>query len=241
MSLRRRLQAFSLLVLLTLPHVVAAEDECFSRVAGEMAAVHNEYRSHLFGSRKDTDGKNIVLTGGETNAVRTGIFETKGRLTSELVEPIVDSYRVYRCRTLSVCRTLDESFGVDGGTVDLRQLGCEPTQAERYEECYLAGKGDQPEQAADLQSEGTALLGQCQALAEQTLAAERSVLKLAVAYDSGYRALLQFVGMIDWVLTDFPTQTVKAIADMVNVLGKLHQIPCFIGQCDAPDTASLGQ
>jgi hypothetical protein len=60
-----------------------------------------------------------------------------------------------------------------------------------------------------------------------------------VAYDSGYRSLLQLSGMVDWMLEGFPTETVKAVSDMVNMLGKLHQIPCFIGQCDNPDTESL--
>ncbi len=107
---------------------------------------------------------------------------------------------------------------------------------KRYNECYFAGT---PNENAKLQSEATGVVRNCQQLADETLQAERAVLRLAVAYDSGYRALLQLAGMVDWMLQGFPTEVVKAISVMVNMLGKLHQIPCFIGQCDNPNTDDL--
>ena len=66
------------------------------------------------------------------------------------------------------------------------------------------------------------MTARCQDLTTQTLAGERAILRLAVAYDSGYRSLLQLAGMVDWMLQGFPTETVKAISDMVNMLGKLY-------------------
>jgi len=110
---------------------------------------------------------------------------------------------------------------------------------QRYSQCYFAGDPDTDNGGAGLQSAATNAIRQCHTLVADTLSAERAVLRLAVAYDTGYRSLLQLAGMVDWMLEGFPTQTVKAIATMVNMLGKLHQIPCFIGQCDNPNTADL--
>lgn len=215
------------------------ENTCFQRLASDMVAVHDEWRAQLFGSRRARDGSIIALTGGDVSEERTGIFETRGRLTSELIEPIMESYRVYRCRTLEVCQIATQSFGIDGGTFDLKMLGCKERTVQRYGECYFAGQSDTSDGSANMQNSATRILQRCQQVARETLDSEQAVLKLAVAYDSGYRSLLQLAGMIDWMLQGFPSQIIRAVSDMVTMLGKLHQIPCFIGQCDDPNTAGL--
>lgn len=212
---------------------------CYGRMVSEMVAVHDAWRAQLFGSRRGTDGSIVVLTGGEAEREQTGIFETKGRLTSELIEPLVESYRVYRCRTLSVCQIAANSLNIDGGAFDIKLLGCAEQRADRYQECYIAGVAEAAASTAELQSDATDVLEQCRKLASETLESERAILQMAVAYDSGYRSLLQFAGIMDWMLQGFPTGTIRVIADMISMLGKLHQIPCFIGQCDHPNTAEL--
>ncbi len=222
-----------------------SQEACYAKVVEELVDVHDTYRSVVFGSRRDKDGKFEVLTGGKTNEERVGIFEIKRRLGSELVEPLVESYRVYRCRSLAVCTVLGESLTSDrspSDTLDVKLLGCaEVEDVKPYPECFFGGKNDDGTGAADAADTFTPLrlVDQCQQLVEQTLAAERSVLRLAVGYDAGYRAMLQFSGIMDWMLEGFPTQAVKAVGNMVNLLGKLHQIPCFIGQCDNPDSDFL--
>lgn len=240
-----RLSAVTCVItLLALPlsaraQVVPDENTCFERMASDMVKIHDEWRSRLFGSRRGTDGTIIALTGGEVDEVRKGIFETKGRMTSEFIEPIMESYRVYRCRTLAVCEITAQSFGINGGNFDLKILGCAQRNVERYGECYFAGEAETTTGSGKQQEAATSTLRRCQDLATETLAGERAIVRLAVAYDTGYRSLLQLAGMVDWMLEGFPTETVKAISNMVNMLGKLHQIPCFIGQCDNPDTDSL--
>ncbi len=220
-----------------IPLVSAAnEATCFQKITEEMVTVHDEWRSHLFGSRKDKDGTVLALTGGKTEKERLGIFETKNRLTSELIEPMIESYRVYRCRTLAVCQRATASFSLDDTEpFDLKIPGCEAQEVTRYDACYFSGTAKE----SSVQSEAAGIVQKCQQLANETLEAERAILRLAVSYDTGYRALLQFAGIVDWMLQGFPTEVVKAIATMINMLGKLHQIPCFIGQCDNPNTDDL--
>ncbi len=215
--------------------IVRSPAECSKRFQNELVTVHDTYRSYLFGSREISGGKFEVLTGGFTDAARRGIFETQRRLSSELVPPVVESYRVYRCKSIDVCTLLAQSFTENGGQIDIQPLGCALESMDRYPECYLAADSDSP----GLQSDVTDLVRQCRTVMEQTLRAEQSILRLAVGYDAGYRSMLQMAGMMDWMLEGFPTAALKAISEMVNMLGKLHQIPCFIGQCDNPRSEYL--
>lgn len=232
--------SFFLLVTLLLPHTALAAGSpqaCAETMVTELTDVRDEYRSFVFGSREETSGTFAGLAGGVVREERKGIFETKKRLTSELVEPLVESYRSYRCRSLAVCQVAAESFGVNGGDSTIKILGCEEEEHARYGECYLAGTPEDGLADAGLQEQKVRLLEQCQRFVERTLAAERAALQLAVGYDSGYRSLLQLAGIMEWVLKSFSTGALKSIGDMVNLLGKLHQIPCFITQCDHPNVA----
>ena len=209
----------------------ATVDACRTRLTQEFATVRDEYRAHVFGSKKDTQGKFTVLSGGNTKSGVTGILETKGRLTSELVQPLTQSYRTLRCNMLEVCRAVSDSIYTKAANLQIEVLGCEPVTIPRYSECSLVttnGVSDSYDAAITIQSE-------CDALLQDTLTAERAALKTAVAYDSGYRSLLQYSGMMDWMQDHLSEQALRPLRDMINLLGKLHQIPCFIGQCDNPN------
>ncbi len=208
-----------------------SQQSCRTKIVEEMSTVHDEYRAHLFGSRSDMGGAFSVLTGGKSEAAHVGILETKGRLTSELIAPLVESYRVYRCHASAVCAAAGRSFGSTDPTVTVKTLGCASETLPTYPQCNFQKNGS----AADT----TAITGECQRLVVQSLAAERAVLHLAVAYDTGYRAALQLGGMIDLMQQDLPSSVLKPIRDMVSLLGKLHIIPCFIGQCDNPNTNGI--
>lgn len=207
----------------------------------ELWSVRNVFRLHLYGGRKNDAGNVSVLTAGRMEpgpSPIAGIFEIRGRLTSELIDPLVESYRVLRCRALEVCNVMRQSQQYQSGNVEVRILGCAPETYTRMDECYLATPAT-PSSSASSNNPGTtgeaaALTEQCGVMATGMLAEERAALFLAVGYDSGYRSLLQVSGMMDWMLEAFSTESIRGLRDMVNMLGKLHQIPCFIGQCDSP-------
>ncbi len=240
----RRLSVTGFLLLLLTAHSPSAAaqtsapspDEtrtaCRNRMFKELAAVHDEYRSVIFGSIQDKDGNVVVKGGGSGTVVRQGILEERGRLTSELVAPIMESYRAYRCRSLAVCKVLQESFSHTNmkEAVQVHTLGCQPQEIEPYEECFFGtaknAKARLPQ--SDVQALGT----ECDVLVQDTLTMERAVLRTAVAYDSGYRGLLQFSGMMNMLLDATARFAFPPLRDMINLLGKLHQIPCYIGQCD---------
>lgn len=212
----------------------ASTNACYRQIVEAMSAVHDEFRAVVFGSRKDNDGKFTVLTGGFSAKEQKGILETKERLSSELIEPVVESYRVLQCRMSAICEAMKRSYEVNGGTtITVKQLGCSDRTGQSFDQCSFIESGM-------TQQDVTNLVTECRGLVIRSMEIERSILQLAFSYDSGYRALLQLSGMVDWFQGDFPDEVLKPIRDMVNLLGKMHEIPCFIGQCDRPDTSILG-
>jgi hypothetical protein len=169
---------------------------------------------------------------------RTGILETKERLTSELVAPLVESYRVLRCRSMTVCQTMLDSLQTKGGNTKVQPLGCTLQTVKRYDECALAGGGSSSSSASEAGEgrleEADQLQAYCEEMVSDTLQFEQAALRLAVAYDAGYRSMFQLAGMMDWMQQDIALSTLEPIRNMVGLLGKLHQIPCFAGQCDVP-------
>jgi hypothetical protein len=213
---------------------------CRDRIVNEMSAIHDEYRSYVFGTRSDRDGEYTILTGGKADEERVGILEMHGRLTSEFVPPLVESYRALRCRMLDVCQVMKRSIQQKGGDVTVRTLGCDEEKIPLYSECFLSGDSTTGStDAADTTEAAMELVTYCDQLTLETLHFERSALFLAVGYDSGYRASAQLAGMMDWIQSDVPSAVLRPLRDMVNLLGRLHQIPCFIGQCDYPPTQNL--
>lgn len=232
-----------LVVVVREPHVdaqsVAGVDQCRNRILNELTLVRDEERAHIFGSRRDAAGKFAVLTGGTDLRERKGILETRERLTSELVVPIVESYRTYRCKAAAVCMAVADSMHRKSGTVDIDLLGCETQTLTRYDECYIAPPVPTPDETQGILQDISTIQNECDTLVEDSLRAERAILRLAVAYDTGHRSTLQFAGMMDWMMEDLSARAIRPIRDMVNMLGKLHEIPCFIGQCDNPDTSGV--
>jgi hypothetical protein len=74
----------------------------------------------------------------------------------------------------------------------------------------------------------------CTDVMNKTLPAERSALTLAVAYDANYRSDVQTIGMFDSFLKLLPVYLFRPLQQMVGLLGKIHQVPCFLTQCDMP-------
>lgn len=227
------LAIISAIVLFPSEEVPAANEQlCREQVFTEMQNEFDAYRRVVFGSTGSalTDSGGTVLKTGGTmfEGDLPGIFETKHRLTSELIEPLTESYRTLRCRSLSVCEALEKSIMAEGSsqTITIQTLGCEPIERPLFSECGLAD-GSPQVNIAELKTF-------CRSAVAEGLQYERSALKTAVAYDSSYRSLLQFTGMFDAFLKEAPVSTFTALRQMAGLLGKLHQIPCFSAACDLP-------
>lgn len=214
-----------------------SEFQCRKTISERLAEEHMYYRRALFGSTgsvvvESGSGFSVLRTGGFAPPEKEyGIFETPERLTSELVEPITEAYRTFRCRSVSVCELFLKSATSETATdVTIETLGCMPLERTTMTECYVGDKAS---------TISVNLEQFCQDVVKDTLALERRILHLAVAYDTGYRALLQFTGIFDAFLVEAPKRTFTVLREMVALLGRLHQIPCFTAHCDMPPMESV--
>jgi hypothetical protein len=209
----------------------ASKNACEQKVIRSLIDERDRYRMVVFGSRKDGT-ENVSLLGGPAPEEQRGIFETPKRLTSELVHPLTESYRSLRCQFESVCSFALASFDANDPSVTVSLLGCTPVTQPRYEECSLSNGQDK---ASDIdQAAIIEIQSECQRLIADALSAEKAILKTAVSYDSGYRSMLQSSGMLDDAIMEAETKNLRPLQKLINSLGRLHQIPCFISQCDHP-------
>src|SRR5690606_3030503 len=145
-------RAFTLLsvILLTLLPVHGAHaqnaDSCTREVVETRRMLHDEYRSGVRGSAGSTviaGDASVIRTGGIVSDGRNGLFEPKYRLASELVGPLVESYRVLRCNALAVCAVLDESFAIGGApaqagaTTMVQPPGCAAREMPKLTQCAV--------------------------------------------------------------------------------------------------------
>jgi hypothetical protein len=170
---------------------------------------------------------------------RAGIFETKRALTSELIPPILQAERAFQCRVAAVCQALRDARdgakpGADG-LLTVNVTGCMPLKMRALQTCNFFGpEKDDPNaplpQSAAVFDDSVAL-SDCDANADQMLARERELLKMAVSYDAAYRSLLQFSGNFDRYLGEFKGDLLGPIEQAMPLLSQLSRIPCFLSQC----------
>lgn len=170
---------------------------------------------------------------------RTGIFEQKGMLTSELLPDLLQSFRAFQCRTAMVCEAVEQSFlrgkTDDGGFLHIATPGCEEMIMKPLAQCRF-GNADAKE-AMDLQNpltgfSTTVVHTECQPLAEQLIAREASFLRTAVAYDAAIRTLLQFGGSFDAFIEGLRGDVLAPLEQTMSLLSQLSRIPCFAAQCN---------
>ena len=166
--------------------------------------------------------------------VRRGIFETKKALTSELIPPLLQSFRAFRCRVEAMCKAVSLSIPQSGDDVEdftISTPGCMAFTMPPVEACMLGAEKDADGTFAHTADEAVART-YCLHVGKQLLEQESDVLKLAVSYDAAYRSLLQFAGHFDLFMEEFRVSLLTPIRQAVSLLGQLQRIPCFISQCD---------
>lgn len=225
----------------------ASRELCMEQITREFTDRIDEARAVVFGARLLPTGDVALTTGpvvrpSVAQRLRArpsidGILETRGRMTSELIEPLVETHRTLRCRLAAVCLAAADAIDLGPGNSTTRVLGCEDETLPRLDACVLASSPSDPKSGT--LPDSLLIRTECTDLARRTLDAEAAILRAAVGYDAGYRAAIQEYGIFAWATSSVSSRAIEPIRDLVSLLGRLHQIPCFIGQCDMPDTASL--
>jgi hypothetical protein len=169
----------------------------------------------------------------DKSPARAGIFAQKKVLTSDLLPPLIQSYRAFGCRIEAVCEAARKSLtGTD--PMKIETVGCRPF--ENVKPLASCNKNKN----SDTFSE-SAVRTYCDAVAPELFAHEGELLKLSVSYDASYRSLLQFAGGFDAFLKDFQTTLFSPLSDSMSLLGQLQRIPCFAAQCNGLPVVTSAQ
>ncbi len=172
---------------------------------------------------------------------REGIVATRGVLTSQLIEPLTQSYRALSCRTRMVCGALAASLRGDqpgaDGRLKISSPGCQDLYVVPLDQCRFdnavgtENPASADPQAIDLFDEDV-VHTTCYPLQEEVLAHEGEVIRLTATYHSHYTWLLQFAGAFDVFLDGFHGDILSPLEDALSLVGTLARIPCFVASCN---------
>lgn len=155
---------------------------------------------------------------------RRGLFEIRHASTSELIPALTQSIRALQCRLSAICLSVDKSRETSDLTVTVDAPGCVSMSFPRFAGCAFTEKAN-PALPPDITA-------RCLDSADALLNREISLLNMLVAYDAGYRSLLQFAGAFENFANTLRFPLVRPLWDAASILGQIDRIPCFISQCD---------
>ena len=179
----------------------------------------------------DRDVERDFLDPSDASTFRSGLFSTKGVLTSELIPGITQSFRALQCRTAAVCEA--ERMIMNGSVkaneaLTITTPGCRELQVQPMPLCrpedHSGALALTPMYAAGVQT-------YCTSVATGLVTHEAALLKFSVAYDAAYRTLLQFTGTFDDFLGVLQGDLLSPIRQSQTLLKQLSRIPCFLSVC----------
>ncbi|MBI3336969.1 hypothetical protein HYZ98_05420 [Candidatus Peregrinibacteria bacterium] len=155
---------------------------------------------------------------------RRGIFEIRHTSTSELIPALTQSIRAFQCRLAAICLTIQQAPTEVGPLTKVQPAGCMQMSFPTFTGCAFTEKTN-PALPTDMYA-------RCLESADALLSREISLLEMTVAYDAGYRSLLQFAGAFENFTNALRFPLLRPLWDAATILGQLDRIPCFISQCD---------
>ena len=186
--------------------------------------------------KKDTNTWNSLGQGYETTTwsdglmddragvkPRRGIFEMKRATTSDLIPPVIQTFRAFQCRLRAVCMAADQAqMKLD--PPDKKTISVQPEGCIAFDEPVFSACTDNTQVVASFTGCDDAING--------VLAQETQILVLLTTYDSAYRTLLQFQGTFEGFLSSFRFALIDPLWQTVRVIGQMSHLPCFLSQCD---------
>src|SRR3989344_1813909 len=133
---------------------------------------------------------------------RRGLFEKKQMLTSEIIPELTQGIRALQCRLRAQCEVARLSQSkTAGATIRVQPDGCLEFTYNTFAGCRF--EFDPTKNTSGGSAPDAALIErQCLKASTDLLAREMDLLKLVVAYDAGYRSLLQFAGVFEHFLVE---------------------------------------
>ena len=191
----------------------------------------DEWRTAATVEEDESDTKtNEKMTEDSRTPPRKGLLETRRMTTSELIPYIGQSMRAMQCHTELICSIARQSIGQTDflpQEITAQALGCISEEVTTFTSCHLAAEEN------TFISEKADILTYCDRIAEAMVEQEMGIMELVVEYDAAHRTMLQLAGNFDLFLQEFRSPLLSSLRQMVNLVGSLNRIPCFLSSCDA--------
>lgn len=179
-------------------------------------------------------GSNALVDGETDLRPRTGIFETRRRLSTELIPYIAQAYRAFECRLDQICMLLAHSDRLQEENpqdVTVEVLGCDDVETQTIKDCHLPANNQQVVAQGQLRE-------YCKTMTDRLRIREIALTKEIVEYDAGYRSALQLSGIMRAFLEEMRGTVMGSLHSAAELMISLSRIPCFIGSCDNGSSAS---
>jgi|GEM_PF-2469802 len=166
-----------------------------------------------------------------------GIFQTQKASTSELIPPLLQSMRAFKCRLAAVCRSVELSLGTpaDWDPSEAQELvddveGCEPLPFKLMTSCQFQTSDGQNAANATPLLEAIAR-NYCEPLVERTIAYQEAQLKFLVHEDGANRSIRQLAGYLDPLLEAVRFPLLTPLRQSSTFLNQFSRVPCFLSYC----------
>lgn len=178
--------------------------------------------------------------------VRPGILETQEALTSDLLPPILQSFRAFQCRVTAVCKAASLAVQWPAGDESIQERGKdEPTTALDNDflsvditgcldlEVHLPRSCQPTPRTTFLKSymDAAVVRTYCQPTAQSLLQYEEAQLSFLAHYDAAHRTLRQFAGYLEPFLASVRFPFLSPIRQDAQFFNTWNRIPCFLPFC----------
>jgi hypothetical protein len=161
--------------------------------------------------------------------VHPGLLEAQQAVTSDLIPPLLQSFRAFQCRIAAECAGADEALrrasGDSGGPFTAEAPGCVTLPVTLPQDCIAS-----PLFSLNAFTD-PALRNYCGSTGDRLVRYQEQQLLMLAHYDGTHRSLRQFVGYIEPLLDVVSFPFLPPLQEAAQFLEEWNRVPCFQPFC----------
>ena len=191
-----------------------------------------------FGNNDDMDANTAQDLLGNIPAIHLGIMETQKANTSDLLPPLLQSFRAFQCRIESICGLVEQSISKKKSQTDPVKVhlpGCKEITFEPLLSCQLAAE-DAPGKTAAYPtiSDEAFIRSYCSPVAQKMIDYHESQLSYLAHYDAAHRSIRQLAGYLDPLIDALSFPLLTPLRQIATFFSNWSRVPCFLSYCANP-------
>lgn len=163
----------------------------------------------------------------ETPAIRHGILESQQALTSDLLPPILQSFRAFQCRAAAACEGIGRVAASGEASTETMQItipGCETLPVKPVQSC-------RPSPLINDWNDLSVIRAHCDPVMRTMVRYQEAQLAFLTHEDAAHRTLRQFAGYLEPMLQRLRFPFVSPLRQVADFLNRWSHVPCFLPYC----------